>query len=106
MSVHLADGTYEVPTGISQRRATHWAELAKQLGLSMLTEIRFNGWPLIDADNVEPLIAEFERLRMHFLSIEPADREPNGWYDSDAAKALISHLARLRGHTGWEADLG
>src|ERR1700761_4700335 len=110
MSVHLgirwADGTYEVPTGISQRSAAAWATVARDLGLPLIAQIEMNGWPLIDAGNLDQLIVEFERMATHFTASEPADRLASEWRSSDQAKAFAHQLARLRGHSGWEADLG
>ena len=110
MSVHLgirwADGTYEVPTGIGQRSASVWSNIARDLALPLIAQIEMNGWPLIDAENLEQLIAEFERMAVHFAASEPADRLGTDFCPSDQAKAFARHLGRLRGQSGWEADLG
>ncbi len=96
LGVKWSDGRYDVGPGASQATARLWASIARELGLPMLAEIAFNGWPIFGPHELESLTAEFETLRKQF-------DDAGCWEQID--RILIA-LNDLKGSEGWVGDFG
>ena len=106
LGVRWPDGRYEIVAVAGQSTARWWAELGRELGLPLILEIEFNGWPQFGPAELEPLIAEFGRLRERIAALYPDPAEPGWSHPTQPIDWAVAALEKLRGHDGWEGDFG
>jgi hypothetical protein len=101
LGIKWADGSYDCRgrAGASQSTARFWAEVGRELGLELISQIADNGWPTFGPENLQQLITEFESLRKHIRKLDRTDA-------TVSINQILEELETLNGMTGWEGDFG